>query len=333
MRTGTVIETSSSSSWDAASADVSVVVATHARADLLTGLFDALAAQTASVEVVIADDGSPDDTWQRLLAITATTALPVLALRLEHTGGPSIPRNTAAAHARKDVLAVTDDDCLPQPEWAATIAAAVRDGVAVAQGRTVPVGPRPGPWDRTVAVEQPSWLFETCNLGFDREQFMELGGFPVVSILEHLPRGFGEDVLFGALAARVGGFSWEPEAVVRHRWIPTSYRGHLDGVRRLSGFPWLAREVPEVAQLLTARVFLSRRTVEFDAALASVLAAAVSRQPLVLVAVLPWLRRVVTAAARRPGPLSARLAQEAAADAVGFASLVRGSVRHRRVVL
>jgi hypothetical protein len=334
MRTGTVIETSSSTAWDAAAADISVVIATHQRVDYLDGLFDALTAQTASVEVVIADDGSRDGTWQRLLALTGATSLPVLALRLEHTGGPSVPRNTAAAHARTSVLAVTDDDCLPEPAWATTIAAAVRTGVAIAQGRTVPTGPRPGTWDRSIAVEEPSGLFETCNLGFDRAAFLDLGGFPVASVLGHVPRGFGEDVVFGALAARSGGFLWAAEAVVRHRWIPTSYSGHLQGVRRLSGFPWLAREVPEVAERLTAGVFLSKRTLEFDAALAAVVAAAASRQPLLLVAALPWLRRVVRMASQRPGrALPVRVAQDAVADTVGFVSLVKGSIRHRRIVL
>lgn len=333
MRTGTVRESCRSDSWDEAVADVSVVVATHQRADFLAGLFEALGAQTAAIEVVIADDGSSDDTWQRLEQLVAAADLPVLAVRLEHNGGPSIPRNTAAAQARCSILAVTDDDCLPEPAWAERIGAAVRTGVAIAQGRTLPPGPRPGPWDRSIAVEQPSWLFETCNLGFDRAKFLQLGGFPVVNVLEHLPRGFGEDVVFGALAARTGSFRWVPDAVVRHRWIATSYAGHLAGVRRLGGFPWLAREVPEVASRLTAGVFLSRRSLQYDVALASVVAAAAARQPLLLVALLPWLRRVVTSAARRPGPLPVRAVQEATADTVGFVSLVAGSVRHRRIVL
>ena len=334
MKVGDVVARAHSATWPAAAANVSVVVATHNRSSYLDGLFDHLGRQTVDVEVVIADDGSTDDTWQRLQQITDATTLPVLALHLEHTGGPSVPRNTAASHARSDVLAVTDDDCLPEPDWAGAIASAVRTGVAIAQGRTVPVGPRPGPWDRTVAVEEPSWLFETCNLGFDRDRFLELGGFPVLEVLEHLPRGFGEDVVFGALAARSGGFRWAPDAIVRHRWIDTTYAGHLRGVRRLSGFPWLAREVPEVAERLVGGVFLSRRTLEYDAAVAAVLAAALTRRPLLAVGALPWVRQVLAGARRRPGqPMAVRVAQEAASDTVGLVALVSGSLRHRRLVV
>jgi len=260
VNTATVTARAESASWSTARASVSVVIATHNRVDFLDGLFAALAAQTVTVEIVIADDGSNDATWEWLSSYVATTSLPVLALRLEHTGGPSLPRNTAVAHARADVLAVTDDDCLPQPGWAAALLAALSGGAAITQGSTRPVDAAHGPWDRAVSVTAPSGLFETCNLGFPRERFVGLGGFPTFSVLRELPRGFGEDVVLGALAARDGGFVWAGDAVVRHRWIRTTYRQHLDGIRRLSGFPWLAREVPEVAALLQAGMFLSRRT-------------------------------------------------------------------------
>jgi hypothetical protein len=163
------------------------------------------------------------------------------------------------------VLAVTDDDCLPEPGWAAALVAVVHDGAAVAQGCTRPVDGARGAWDRAVRVEEPSWLFETCNLGFERQRFVELGGFPTLQVLGRLARGFGEDVVFGALA---------------------------------------------------------------------VLATLATRRPALLLGTVPWMRRVLPVARFRTGrPLAFRLAQEAVADAVGLASLLEGSVRHRRLVL
>jgi glycosyltransferase involved in cell wall biosynthesis len=333
MNIGTVTATAASDAWvTKAAPEVSVIVATHNRVAFLAGLLEALDAQTVAVEVVIADDGSSDGTWGWLEAITASTPLPVLALRLEHTGGPSVPRNTAATHARGRLLAITDDDCLPEPEWAAQLIGALDSGAWIAQGRTLPVEAAHGPWDRAVHVTEPTSLYETCNLGLLRRHFVELGGFPTFSVLSELPRGFGEDVVLGARAAREGGFAWAGDAVVRHRWITTSYREHLDGLRRLAGFPWLAREVPEVADRLRAGVFLSRRTMEYDAALASTLLAVATRRPLLLVGAAPWLRARVRAARNKQRPV-ARLAREAVADTVGFVALVKGSIRHRRPVL
>lgn len=337
MELGDIVERVESSQWSDARAEVSVLVATHNRCDYLPDLLTALAAQTARVEVVIADDGSTDATWQHLTDAAGDVGLPLLALRLAHTGGPSRPRNTAAAHARTPVLVVTDDDCLPEPGWAAALAAGVSAGAGLVQGLTRPVEAAHGPWDRSITVTSPSGLFETCNLGVPRDLYLEIGGFPTYSVLAELPRGFGEDVVFGARASRARGFGWAPDAVVRHRWIPTTYTGHLDGVRRLSGFPWLAREVPEVAELLTARVFLSRRSLTFDVAVAAAVAAVASPLPWLGVGVAPWAisrLRSARGRARGRGPqvVAKRFAQETAADAVGLGALLKGSVRHRRLV-
>ena len=338
MELGDILARAESPQWSDAQAEVSVLVATHDRCDYLPELLAALSAQTARVEVVVADDGSTDGTWARLTEAAAGLDVPLLALQLAHTGGPSRPRNTAAAHARTPVLVITDDDCLPEPGWAAALAAAVAAGAGLAQGLTRPVDAAHGPWDRSIAVTSPSGLFETCNLGVPRDLYLELGGFPTYSVLPDLPRGFGEDVVFGARAARARGFRWVPDAVVRHRWIPTTFAGHLDGVRRLAGFPWLAREVPEVADLLTARVFLSRRSLSFDVALAAVLAAVASPVPWLGLGAAPWVvsrLRGARGRARGRGPqvVAKRFAQEAAADAVGLAALVKGSLRHGRPVL
>jgi len=335
MPVASVRDRVTSAQWNSAQCHTSVVVATYQRPGFLHQLVDALAAQTVPIEVVIVDDGSTDTTWSTLQSIAKASSLPLLAIRLDHTGGPSIPRNSAAMHARGEIVIITDDDCLPEPGWAAGLSVALRDpAVVIAQGATRPTDDTHGPWDRTVSVAAPSGLYETCNLGIRRDRFIELGGFPVADVLARVPRGFGEDVLFGARAARSGELAWAPDAVVRHRWVRTSYAEHLRGRWRSRGFPWLAEQVPELVERLPARVFLSTRTLEFDAAVASIVAASITRKPALLVATLPWLRRHVPAAKQRAGrPVAIRLAQEAIADGVGLGALVYGSVKHRRVVL
>jgi hypothetical protein len=227
---------------------------------------------------------------------------------------------------------VTDDDCLPEPGWSAAMATALAAGAGVVQGQTRPADTDHGPWDRAVNVRAPSGLYETCNIGFPRQLFLELDGFPTYQVLGDLPRGFGEDVVFGVRAARAQGFAWADDAVVVHRWIPTTYRQHLAGVRRLTGFAWLARELPEVVERMPLGTFLSRNTATFDVAVSSLVLAAATRRPWLALGAAPWLR--LRWRGQRPGRHpGVRLAQVAVSDAVALASLVEGSVRHRRVVL
>jgi glycosyltransferase involved in cell wall biosynthesis len=326
-----------SRTWSGAAPAVSVVVATHDRAgflgDLLTAL-EELEPPPGGFEVVVADDGSTDGTWAELERLAAQTPLPLLALRLAASAGPSVPRNTAVTRCRGRLVALTDDDCLPEPGWLRALVAALAGGGGVAQGRTVPLGHRTGPWERSIDVRRPSGLYETCNLALSRELFVRLGGFALLPTLGRAPRGFGEDVLLGAAAARAAGAVWAGDAVVRHRWLPGTFRQHLAGRRRLVGFPLLVRELPELRQQLWHRAFLTRRTAAVDAAVLGVAVAAARRRWTPALAALPWLVLAVQEARSRPGrSLPCRLAQTAAADAVALASLAEGSVRHRRPLL
>jgi hypothetical protein len=92
-----------------------------------------------------------------------------------------------------------------------------------------------------------------------------------------------------------------------------------------------------VASWLWHGVFLDRQTAEFDLAVAGGVAAVLSRRPLLLGTALPWLVRRWKEARLRSGrrirggtPVLARLAW---GDAVGLAALVKGSIKHRRLVL
>lgn len=309
-----------SAAWGAPAA-ATVVVATCDRGPWLPELLASLAAQTIGVEVVLVDDSST-------IPVFVTADLPLLVLRTAHRAGPSAARNAGAARAQTDLLLLTDDDCLPAPTWAGALVGALA-AAPVVQGKTLPVDADHGPWDRAIEVLGASGLYETCNLGVHAPAFLDAGGFADLHLLDRAGRGFGEDAELGSLLAH-GRAAFCPDALVRHRWVPATYRDHLAGRARLAGFP--ALDVPEVRSRLVAGVGLSRRTLVTDLGLAGVLATAAT--PLGLVAVAPWARRVWTEAAGRPGrPRGVRAAQLAVADVVGAAALVRGSVRARRLVL
>lgn len=91
---------------------VSVVVPTYRSEAMLLDLFVNLDAQTMpqrEIEVVLVDDGSPDDTYdlaQRLAAERGN----VTAVRIEHSGWPSRPRNVGLDLATGEYVLFMDHD-------------------------------------------------------------------------------------------------------------------------------------------------------------------------------------------------------------------------------
>jgi hypothetical protein len=336
MLTATPLESTHSASWITTCPSVTVVVATHNRASYLPELLAALAAQkqTPKFEVVIADDGSTDSTWEVLVELCTSSALPLLALRLAPCGGPSIPRNTAVEACHGEWIAITDDDCLPTRHWLGSVLPAAKAG-RIVQGRTKPLrSGRNGPWDRSISISHETGLWESCNIALPRRLFEEVGGFPVLDLLADEGRGFGEDTALGAAAARVAGGYWAPRALVHHRWLPGSYRTHLDVMRRLEAMPALVAHVPELRSAGYLKIFRSRRAAACDTALVGVAVTIVTRRRTPLLAAAPWLAFLARAARGRWGrPLPVRMAQEAAADLVGAAALVKGTLRSRTPLL
>lgn len=86
-------------------------------------------------EVIIVDDGSPvpiqpfDQNLRDGANITFLRQI---------NSGPASARNTGAEHAKGDILAFTDDDCLPTPQWLRELARSFNDSpLALVGGRTV----------------------------------------------------------------------------------------------------------------------------------------------------------------------------------------------------
>jgi glycosyltransferase involved in cell wall biosynthesis len=298
--------------------DVSVVIPARDAEATLGATLEALAGQAA--EIVVADDGSTDGTVALAQAAGA---------RVVHAGGrgPANARNTGAAAASGAVLAFTDADCVPEPGWVAAALAALA-GADLVQGAVLPPeGAAIGPFDRYIWVDHEHGLYETANLVVRRELFDNLGGFESVLV----PRKgieLGEDVWFGWRARRAGArTAFARDALVRHAVFPRGPGGYVAERARLRFFPELAARVPELrGHFFFRRVFLSRRSASFDLAAAGVAAAVATRRPAPLLAVLPYAREL-----RGTPPKVA--AVQVAADAVGAAALLYGSIRARSPLL
>lgn len=112
----------------------SVIVPTRDRPEALRRCLAALAEQRhPEFEVLVVDDGGSVDLEP--IARELAGRLDLTVLRQDRTG-PAGARNRAAARARGAVLAFTDDDCRPDPDWLPSITARCAGG-AGAGGRTV----------------------------------------------------------------------------------------------------------------------------------------------------------------------------------------------------
>lgn len=91
---------------------VSVIIPTYNRAPtVLNAVQSALKQTYASIEVIVVDDGSTDDTAERLRTISSQ-----ITILSQINSGPSSARNHGARHASGDVLAFLDSDDVWKPD-------------------------------------------------------------------------------------------------------------------------------------------------------------------------------------------------------------------------
>jgi glycosyltransferase involved in cell wall biosynthesis len=317
--------------------EVSVVVPAHNAAALVPRLLAALDRTTfgGAWEVIVVDDASTDATADLAAELGARV------VRLESQSGPARARNAGIAAARGALIAFTDADCEPSPEWLSALTGALAEA-DIATGPVRPAAEAP-PFARTLSIARESALFQTANLAVRREVVERVGGFepftPVPGVRTGLrPRveegHFGEDAVFGWRARRTGARTvFVDDALVRHAVFPRSARAYIAEHWRRRFFPALVREVPELRSALPLRFFLTRDSALFDLALAGLGIALGSRRRAPLIAALPYVRKRLTwRSAWRPA-VARRNVTLVAADAVGFAALVRGSVAARRLLL
>jgi glycosyltransferase involved in cell wall biosynthesis len=169
-------------------------------------------------EVIVVDDGGGvplDDVIARFRG-----ALHVTLLTQPHAG-PGAARNTGVARAQGDVIALTDDDCLPEPQWLSRLAARL-DGARAVGGCT-----RNGlPHNPYATVSQlitdvgyayfnrdpdRAAFFATNNLALPADRFREIGGFDA-ALTTYEDRDLCERWL-----SRGWTMAYAPDAVVVHQ--------------------------------------------------------------------------------------------------------------------
>ncbi|NUY34378.1 glycosyltransferase [Paraburkholderia sp. JPY303] len=166
--------------------DVSVVVPTYRRPQMLANCLNALCAQQFAphrYEIVVCDDGPDDATRacvERFAREQAPHGLEVHYLPVTRTQGPAGARNAGWQYARASLIAFTDDDTLPDPHWLTAGVAALASGATAAAGRiVVPLPELPElPTDYEADASGLARAeFATANVFVRRAALVATGGF------------------------------------------------------------------------------------------------------------------------------------------------------------
>jgi glycosyltransferase involved in cell wall biosynthesis len=155
-----------------------------------------LGSVTSRVEIVVVDDGSPQPVNLSSLARQG----PPLRLVRQPNRGPAAARNTGARLAQAPIIAFTDDDCEPRPDWARKLADAVGTGghptLAGGTTRNAVNGNLFSAASQDIANNLSTAFssepfFASNNFAVPRDAFLALEGFD-----EGYPLAAGEDRAF-----------------------------------------------------------------------------------------------------------------------------------------
>ena len=171
--------------------EISVVIPTHNREDLLRRCLKTLERQTldpGAFEVIVADDGSTDGSAEMVDGLSTPFRLQVL--RLEKSGKPAA-RNAGIEAARGAICVFVDDDVIVSPEFVAAHLAAHRGGdPIIGIGALAQRPPEARDWYAhafarawndhygQLTDRAPSW--SDCygaNMSVARSTLLEVGGF------------------------------------------------------------------------------------------------------------------------------------------------------------
>ena len=206
--------------------DVSVVVPSFGRPERLAALLEHLATQTLPFdrfEVIAVDNGSGPDHAAAYAELGKEFPGNFRLLRIDVNRGPAPARNLGWREAKADLVAYTDDDVTPDPDWLEAGVAAMRadERLGVVQGAMrapAELGDaKAPPWTVVHRIDGPTPFFEGCNLFFRRAALEETGGF------DEEIGWWGEDTVAGWRVIDAGwarGFA--PAARAVH---PVEYRG------------------------------------------------------------------------------------------------------------
>jgi glycosyltransferase involved in cell wall biosynthesis len=326
--------------------EVSVVIPCLNRERLLFECFRGLSEQTLArdrFEVILVDDMSPRPLEGVVDQARRELGLNIRYARTTVRHGPAPARNLGASLATGPILAFTDSDCRPGPDWLAKGLAAFTDpSVTLVSG---PVHPKPEQPIKLTSKQHFTYdehpIYTTMNLFLPRSVFDALGGFDA-SLCVRDPLGRAVEAADPDLAWRVIRAGYDKrfvrEAIVYHEVEDLGLVGYiLEGTRYIF-LPEIVRRYPELrSELLTARLFIQPSMwLVYAALFIIVLAATVQPWLLVMLPVMLFGRALLRTRSLKPATLGwfcAGACVQLPRFFVMTLALIYGSIRYRCLVL
>lgn len=159
---------------------VSVVIPAYNSERTLAECVAACLAQSYSDrEIIVVDDGSQDRTGE------IAQSFPVRYLRQDNRG-PAAARNAGARMASGEIVAFTDADCVPRPDWIEQLVSGFDSGDTAGVGGTYGIANPRSPLARVVHAEiqvrhkrfaDTVDFLGSFNVAYERRAFDAVGGF------------------------------------------------------------------------------------------------------------------------------------------------------------
>lgn len=222
---------------------VSVVIPTKNRVRLLFSCLMALSKQTLPADdfdVWIVDDGPDGSTRATVERFAARYPVRFRYLPAPYTEGPAAARNIGWRASTAPIVAFTDDDTLPEPDWLERgLAAFKSDTAGVAGGIAMPLPEHPTDYELD-ATRLADSEFVTANVFYRRAALEAVGGFD-----ERFKAAWREDAdLQFSLTEHGYRLDHAPDALVIHPVRPAGWGVALQQQSKVQYNPLLYKKHP-----------------------------------------------------------------------------------------
>jgi cellulose synthase/poly-beta-1,6-N-acetylglucosamine synthase-like glycosyltransferase len=208
---------------------VSVIVPIYNSEADLPGLIECLRSQTYPrdhVEYLLVNNNSSDRTAQILegsAAEAATEGIAIHALTEDRIQSSYAARNKAIRMAQGDILAFTDADCRPQPDWLEKLVIPFSNpnvGIVVGELVALPGDTILEKYAERYELMSQKWLVEhpfcpygqTANIAIRKQIFEQVGLFR-----PYLTTGGDADICWRIQQQTDWKLEFAPQAIIRHR--------------------------------------------------------------------------------------------------------------------